>query len=104
MIKLQFRALRLVFNDFSSLYEALLEKVDLPTLHKNRIRLIGIETFKILDKLTTVYLHDLVSYKESCYSFKYDNLADLPRVRTTHTVNLHFSTRQQQCGTASRMN
>ena len=55
----------------------------MPTLHIGRIRLIAIETFKILHKLSPVYLHDLVSYKESSYSFRYDNLVDLPRVRTT---------------------
>ena len=78
--KLQYRALRLVFNDFSSSYEALLEKANMPTLHIGRIRLIATETFKILHKLSPVYLHDLVSYKESSYSFRYDSL---PRVRTT---------------------
>ena len=55
----------------------------MPTLHISRIRLIAIETFKILHKLSLVYLHDLVSYKESSYSFRYDNLVDLPRARTT---------------------
>ena len=83
MEKLQYRALHLVYNDFSSSYEALLEKANMLTLHISRIRLIAIETFKILHKLSPVYLHDLVSYKEPSYSFKYDNLVDLPRVRTT---------------------
>ena len=83
--KLQYRALCLVFNDFSSSYEALLEKVNMPTFHISRIRLIANETFKFLHKLSTVYLHDLhdlVSYKEPSYSFRYDNIVDLPRVRT----------------------
>ena len=83
MEKLHYRALRLVFSDFSSSYEAFLERANMPTLHVNRIRLIAIETFKILHKMLPVYLHDLVSYKESNYSFRYDNLADMPRVRTT---------------------
>ena len=81
--KMQYRALRLVFNDFSGSYEVLLEKANMPTLHIDRIMLIAIETFKIPHKLSPVYLHDLVSYKESSYSFRYDNLVDLPRVRTT---------------------
>ena len=38
------------------------------------------ETFKILHKLTPVYLQDLASYKNSAYS---ENLVDLPRGRTT---------------------
>ena len=90
--KLQYRALRLVFNDFSSSYEALLEKANMPILHISRIRLIAIETFKILHKLSPVYLHDLVSYKESFYSFRYDNLVDLPRVRTTRYGKSTFCT------------
>ena len=46
MEKLQYRALRLVFNDFDSSYETLLERVNMPTLHISRIRFIAIETFK----------------------------------------------------------
>ena len=38
MEKLQYRALRLVFNDFDSSYETLLERVNMPTLHISRIR------------------------------------------------------------------
>lgn len=84
MEKLQYyRALRLVFNDFNSSYEALLEKVSMPTLHVNRIRLIAMETFKILHNITPAYLQDLVTYKDSVYSFRYDKLAEVPRVRTT---------------------
>ena len=83
METLQYRVLRLVFNDFNSSCEALLEKVKMPTLHISRIRLFAMETFKILHKLTPGYLQDLVSYKNSAYSFRYKNLVDLPRVRTT---------------------
>ena len=77
MEKLQYRALRLVFSDFNSSYEELLERANMHTLHVNRIRHIAIETFKILHKMSPIYLHDLVSYKESNYSFRYDNLAPL---------------------------
>ena len=83
MEKLQYRALRLVFNDFESSYETLLERVNMPSLHVNRIRLIATESFKILHKMTPLYLQDLLSYKNSAYSFRYDNLIDVPRVRTT---------------------
>ena len=83
MEKLQYRALRLVFNDFDSSYETLLERVNMPTLHISIIRLIAVETFKILHKMSPVYLQDLLSYKNSIYSFRYDNLVDVPRVRTT---------------------
>ena len=78
MEKLQYRALRLVFNDFDSSYETLLERVNMPTLHIIRIILIAVETFKILHKMSPVYLQDLLSYKNSIYFFRYDNLVDVP--------------------------
>ena len=83
MEKLQYRALRLVFNDFESSYETLLKRVNMPSLHVSRIRLIATESFKILHKMTPLYLQDLLSYKNSAYTFRYDNLVDVPRVRTT---------------------
>ena len=55
----------------------------MPTFHISRIRLIAVETFKILHKKSPVYLQDLLSYKKTIYSFRYDNLVDVPRVRTT---------------------
>ena len=64
-------------------YENLLERVNMPTLHVSRIRLIATESFKILHKMTPVYLQDILSYKKYAYSFRYDNLVDVPRVRTT---------------------
>ena len=42
--KLQYRALRIVFHDYISSYESLLSKVNLPTLHMNRLRCIATET------------------------------------------------------------
>ena len=81
MEKLQFRALRLVYIDFTSSYESLLDRA-MPTLHISRIRLLAIGTFKIHHKMTPMYLQDLVSHKTCTYSFRYDNLIDLPRVRT----------------------
>ena len=86
MEKLQYRALRLVFNDFDSSYETLLERVNMPTLHISRIRLITVETFKILHKMSPVYLQDLLSYKNSVYSFRYDNLVDVPSMPTHISV------------------
>ena len=67
MEKLQYRALHLVFNDFDSSYETVLERVNMPKLHISRIRLIAVETFKILHKMSHVYLQDLLSYKNSIY-------------------------------------
>ena len=76
----------------------------MPALHIRRIRLNVIETFKILYTFSPAYLHDLISYKEFTYSFRYDNLVEVPRVLLQDSLNLQFATRPQGCGTASRMN
>ena len=82
MEKLQYRALRLVYNDFISSYEDLLKKANMNTLQITRIRKINIETFKILNNLSSSYILDLVKFKNTSYSFRYQNLAELPRVNT----------------------
>ena len=87
--------------DFTSAYEAFLERANMPTLNISRIRLMAIETFKILHKMTPLYLHDIVSYKESNYSFRYEKVADIPRVRTTRYRRL--ATRRRWCGTVSQV-
>ena len=55
----------------------------MPTLHLSRIRNIATETFKCLHQLHPSYLHDLVHYRNSSYSFRYTGLLDVPPVRTT---------------------
>ena len=55
----------------------------MPTLHISRIRTVAIEAFKILYKMSPKYLHDLISFKNTNYSFRYENLVDVPSVRTS---------------------
>jgi hypothetical protein len=47
MEKIQFRALKFIYDDTDSRYEELLTKSKLPTLKIRRIRTIAIETFKM---------------------------------------------------------
>jgi hypothetical protein len=71
--KIQERALRFIYNNSDSSYENLLEKSQLPSLRLRRLRSMAIEVFKIINKQTPVYLHDLVTIKKSSYSFRYNN-------------------------------
>ena len=48
-----------------------------------RMRTIAIETFKIINKETPKYLHDLVTLKNNKYNFRYSNTAHIPTVKTT---------------------
>ena len=49
-------------------HEELLAKSKLPSLKIRRMRTIAIETFKILKKETSQYLHDLVTLKNNKYN------------------------------------
>lgn len=81
--KIQERALRFVYEDYSSSYDTLLEKSKLPSLKVRRLRCIAVETFKIINKNSPNYLHDLVNVKIQNYSFRSQGTASIPRVRTT---------------------
>ena len=47
------------------------------------IRTLAIETFKILNKETPQYIHDLVTLKNNKYNFRYSNTAHIPTVKNT---------------------
>ena len=81
--KIQERALRFIYNDYNSNYDALLEKSKMPTLKIRRLRSIALETFKIVNKQGPVYLHDLLNIKQQQYCFRYSKTAEIPQVRTS---------------------
>ena len=83
MENIQERALKFIYNENHSTYEELLAKSSLPSLIIRRIRTIAIETFKIINKETPQYLHDLVTLKNNKYNFRYNNTAHIPTVKTT---------------------
>jgi hypothetical protein len=79
----QERALRFVYDDYTSSYINLLEKAQAPSLQNRCIRTMAMETYKVVNKLDPVCLHDLVNMKNSIYAFRYSNILDVPQVRTT---------------------
>ena len=83
MEKIQERALKFIYNENHSTYEELLAKSKLPSLKIRRIRTIAIETFKIINKETPQYLHDLVTLENNKYNLRYSNTAHIPTVKTT---------------------
>jgi hypothetical protein len=66
-----------------STYDELLEKAKVPSLKVRRMRTMAIECFKILNKLSPSCLHDLVVFKDCKYNFRYSDIVDIPRVRTS---------------------
>ena len=83
MEKIQERALRFVYEDYSSSYNELLSKIKLPILHVRRMRTMAIETFNIVNKLSPPVLHDLLQRRDSKYNFRYSNILKIPSVRTS---------------------
>ena len=82
MEKIQERALRFIYDDHDSNYEQLLHRACLPSLEIRRLRTMAIECFKIIHDLSPPCLSDLVSLRESTYSFRYTNILEIPRVKT----------------------
>ena len=82
--KIQERALRFVYDDFKSTYEELLYRANIPCLHIKRIRTMAVETFRILNDMSPPVLSDLVRIRDcSSYNFRYQNVLQVPQVRTT---------------------
>ena len=81
--KIQERALRFIYSDYKSPYENLLSRSKLPSLRIRRVRSMAIQMFQIINNQSPVYLNDFVELKNSKYNFRYKNLVDIPRVRTS---------------------
>ena len=82
--KIQERALRFVFSDFVSTYDELLLKANIPSLHIRRLKTMSIETFKVLNEMAPPVLSNLVRLRDnSRYNFRYNNILQVPQVRTT---------------------
>ena len=81
--KVQERALRFAYDNYSSTYDELLTIAKVPSLQIRRMRTMALETFKIINKIAPVCLHDLLHIKNSKYNFRYTNILDVPQVRTT---------------------
>ena len=103
MEKVQERALRIVYEDFSSSYEDLLQKTGLPSLHIRRMRIMAIEFFKILNEMCPPVLSNLVQKRSSSYNFRYTNILQVPTVKTTLLVRGHSNTRHLCYGTHFQM-
>ena len=81
--KVHFRALKFIFQDFNSTYDILLERAGSTTLHLSRLRFLAFETFKIVYGLSPPYLKDFICLKQTSYNFRYTNILDLPRPKST---------------------
>ena len=85
--KVQYRALKFVFNDFTSPYSILREQSGLPLLYIQRIRLLLIEIYKMYNLLGPMYLHSILSKQANVTSTR-NNLRVVQPICNTSTYCL----------------
>ena len=87
--KIQERALRIVYNDYESDYQALIDKLETTTMLHSRLNCILLEVFKSLKKINPTYIQDMFSLKENGYELR----DPLPLVQQKHnTTNFGLRT------------
>ena len=68
--RLQYRALKFVFNDFNASYESLLARSNLPSLYLARLRLIATEVFKAVNNLSPQYIQSVFAKPSHQYTLR----------------------------------
>ena len=68
--KLQERGLRLVYRDYNSSYDELLEKSGKCTMYENRLKSIAVCVYKILKNELKPMSDDFYKYKRNGYSLR----------------------------------
>ena len=79
MEKIQERALRFVYSDFTSSYDALLKKGNHQMLYLNRLRNIATEVYKICNGYSPRYLSDLIERKLLPYNVRAKDILNQPK-------------------------
>ena len=86
--RIQHRALKFVYQDWTSSYEQLLSRADLPTLELSRTRAIIIEVYKALHHLSPPFMWDLFKVKKTPYNLRRKNQVSVKHCRTVrHGIN-----------------
>ena len=81
--KLQERSLRILYNDFNSPIQCLIDKLGQGTLLSNRLKYFILEVFKSIRKLNAPCLHDMFVLNEVPYNLRTPKL-EQPIRRTTN--------------------
>ena len=82
MERIQFRALKFVYNDFNTSYTQLLARANLPTLQLHRKREILVEVFKSVNKMSPSFMWDLFKVKYITYNLRSNRNVCLNHCRT----------------------
>ena len=81
--KIQERALRFIYNDYSSTHHDLLKTANTEHLHVKRIKEMACEVFKIVNNIAPSFIQNLITLKCSQYSMRKENTAVVPKANTS---------------------
>ena len=82
MERIQFRALKFVYNEFNTSYTELLARANLPTLQLHCKREILVEVFKSVNKMSPSFISDLFKVKDITYNLRSNRNVCLNHCRT----------------------
>ena len=77
--QLQYKALKFVYNNFTSSYADLRKLARRPLIYTERQRCISVEVYKCLNHISPPYLHDIFNVKDLPYGLRNDSIVALPR-------------------------
>ena len=77
--KLQYKALKYVYNDFKSSYTDLRKKANRPLMYVERQRCILLEVYKCLNQICPRYLRDMFEIKVMPYNLRNESIVIMPK-------------------------
>ncbi len=90
MEHIQLKALRFVFNDFTSSYAELLKKSEQPSISIHLIRSLAIEVYKCINEIAPEYLCTLSTKHKIPYDLRDDNRLTQKKFRTLTYGKMSF--------------
>ena len=84
--KIQERALRFVYRDYSSKYEQLLNSSKLQSLHLGRLRSMAIEIHKVVHGGTPPFVESLFKKRDSNYNLRGAHSLSIPNFNTKQSL------------------
>ena len=82
--KLHERALRLIYNDYISTFDTLLDKDNSFTVHDCNLQVLAIEMYKIYNNISTVNYNELFVKKDNNFSLRFSSDFLIPQVNSVH--------------------
>ena len=88
--RVQKRALKILFNDYTSSFEEILQTIGSDMIHVKNLQNLMIEIFKCLSYEDPSFMWNLFKRKDLTYNLRSGSLLKLPTAKTYGTSSLSF--------------